>query len=196
MQTGAPLWSAPAESAPYTHLARMCRRFPNLLYRRFPNRRIVGMPGVPVWRAACGLVPRNGTRDSRLGSLRHEQGRSAPAVAIETLRCVKGSGQGAAATALSHAVDRPWPKAVSPLALRPRTPKKERAGGADRRPPSGPNNGGINCCCCNYSYNRNTRTCRRRRSAHFGRRIAPCCTRCCCGCSRRCNIAGRGCRSW
>ena len=65
--------------------ARLYRRFPNLLYRRFPNRQNVRVPGVPVGGAACGL---GNPRNSRLGNLRYQKGRSVPAVAIEIQRCV------------------------------------------------------------------------------------------------------------
>ena len=49
------------------------RRFPNLLYRRFPNRRGAEMSSALAWRAIRGLV---NPRSSRLGSLRYGDGSS------------------------------------------------------------------------------------------------------------------------
>jgi len=47
------------------------RRFLNLPYRRFPNRRTLRSSKAPPWSTACGFVPQSGTRLSRLGSLGH-----------------------------------------------------------------------------------------------------------------------------
>ena len=51
-------------------VARVWRRFPNLLCRRFPNWQTLGLMGAPPSRETCGFGnPRHG----RLGSLRYQR---------------------------------------------------------------------------------------------------------------------------
>jgi hypothetical protein len=71
-QSGGP----PPRAAPCRHLAQAYHRFPCLLYRQFPNRRIVRVPVEPISGATRGF---GNPRDSRLGSLRYEKGRLVPA---------------------------------------------------------------------------------------------------------------------
>jgi hypothetical protein len=70
-QPGAPQTKREGPPAPETPLARPCRRFPNLPYRRFPNRQTVRGLGAPRGRMARRL---GNLRHGGLGSLRHESG--------------------------------------------------------------------------------------------------------------------------
>jgi hypothetical protein len=63
-------------------LAKTCRRFPNLLYRRFPNRQSVPKLGAPGERTVGGL---GNPRYSRLGSLRYSEAACPPSPTVSPL---------------------------------------------------------------------------------------------------------------